>query len=367
MYVAINARVLSKPEPAGVSRYTRELLVALANRDDEISYLVFGVDTLPPELREYNCIENAKCSPPAASGLRAQFWEQVTLPRVLRHHNVDLCHSTAGVSPILADIPTVVTVHDISPITHPEWFSRRYATLYRVLTPLALKSANHVVTISNFSKSEITATYPWISGSVSSVYNGLTPIPEHATECVADVEQGSYLLFVGSINPRKNITRLLDAYAQYRDRVDNPLPLVIAGSQRDVFAAIDRPPIDNVHTLGFVSDEKRNWLYHNSTALLFPSLYEGFGLPIIEAMDCGTPVLTSDRGAMAEIAGNAAVLVDPTDVDAISSGIEQIATNSSFRRSLIESGRERATRFTWMSTAEKMVSIYRQTLDTYAD
>jgi glycosyltransferase involved in cell wall biosynthesis len=367
MRVAINARVLAKPEPAGVTRYTKQLLIALTDRDDDVKYLIFGVDTLPPELQERTCIENAECFPPAASGLRAQFWEQVTLPRVLRRYDVDLCHSTAGISPILADVPTVITVHDISPITHPEWFSRRYATLYRVLTPLALRSADHIVTISNFSKSEITTTYPWTNGAVSSIHNGLTPIPEDATDRVADIERGSYLLFVGSLNPRKNIIRLLDAYAQYRKRADNPLPLVVAGSQRNVFAATDRPPIDDVHTLGFVSDKKRNWLYHHATALLFPSLYEGFGLPIIEAMNCGTPVLTSNRGAMAEIAGDAAVLVDPTDVDAIVSGIERIATNDSLRRNLIKSGRERAEEFTWASTAKRTVSVYRQTLDTRAD
>ena len=364
MYVAINARVLAKPEPAGVSRYTKQLLIALADRNDDNKYLIFGVDTLPSELRERACIENAECYPSVSSGLRAQIWEQVTLPRALRRHDVDLCHSTAGISPVLADIPTVITVHDISPITHPEWFSWRYATLYRVLTPLALRSADHIVTISDFSKSEISTTYPWTNGSVSTVYNGLTPIPKHSTESVADVNEESYLLFVGSLNPRKNVTRLLDAYAQYWEQTGDPLPLVIAGSQRDVFAAVDRPPINDVHTLGFVSDKKRNWLYHNATALLYPSLYEGFGLPIIEAMDCGTPVLTSDRGAMAEIADDASVLIDPTDVDAIASGIKQITINNSLRRNLVESGRDRVKDFTWASTAEETISVYQQTIDT---
>lgn len=157
---------------------------------------------------------------------------------------------------------------------------------------------------------------------------------------------------------------MLDAYAQYWEQTGDPLPLVIAGSQRDVFAAVDRPPINDVHTLGFVSDKKRNWLYHNATALLYPSLYEGFGLPIIEAMDCGTPVLTSDRGAMAEIADDAAVLIDPTDVDAIASGIKQITINNSLRRNLVESGRDRVKDFTWASTAEETISVYQQTIDT---
>lgn len=363
MRVAINARVLAKPEPAGVSRYTKELLIALADRDDDVEYVIFGVETLPTELHDRPRIENAGEVPPDPSGLRVQFWEQVTLPRALRHYDVDLLHSTAGFSPVVADVPTVLTVHDISPITHPEWFSRGYATLYRALTPLALRRVDRIVTISKFSQSEITETYPWTKGKVSAVHNGLTPIPEDETERVDGLDEGAYLLFVGSLNPRKNVARLLDAYEQYRGRTDDPLPLVLAGAQRDVFAAVNRPPIDDVHALGFVPDEQRNWLYHNATALLFPSLYEGFGLPIIEAMDCGIPVLTSNIGAMAEVAGDAAMLVDPTDTDDIAAGIERLETDDDLRETLIEAGRNRVSAFTWASTAAEMIPIYRQVAD----
>jgi glycosyltransferase involved in cell wall biosynthesis len=363
MRVAINARVLAKPEPAGVSRYTRRLLAALADRDDDIDYLVFGVDELPPELGDRPNVQNTGTCPPAPAGPRVQFWEQVTLPRTLRSYDVDLLHSTAGFSPIVTDVPTVLTVHDISPITHPEWFSRGYATLYRALTPLALRRVDRIVTISRFSQSEITETYPWTKGKVSAVHNGLTPIPEDDTEPVDGLDEGEYLLFVGSLNPRKNVARLLDAYERYRGRADDPLPLVLAGSQRDVFAAVDRSPIDGVHALGFVPDEQRNWLYHNATALLFPSLYEGFGLPIVEAMDCGIPVLTSNIGAMAEVAGDAAILVDPTDTDDIAAGIERLVTDDDLRETLVEAGRNRADAFTWASTAAEMAAIYRQVAD----
>jgi glycosyltransferase involved in cell wall biosynthesis len=361
MRVAINARVLAKPEPAGVSRYTKQLLIALSNRDDDgIEYLVFGVDSLPEPVRSAPRVETAGVTPAVPSGPRVQFWEQVTLPRKLRRYDVDLLHSTAGFSPLLTDVPTILTVHDISPITHPEWFSRGYATLYRALTPFALRSADHVVTISAFSQSEIERTYPWTKGKISAVHNGLTPIPDDDTDPVDGLDADSYLLFVGSLNPRKNVSRLLDAYEQYRQQVDDPLPLVLAGSQRDVFAAVDRSPIDDVHALGFVPDAQRNWLYHHAAALLFPSLYEGFGLPIIEAMDCGIPVLTSNIGAMAEVAGDAAILVDPTDTDAIAAGIERIATDESLRSTLVDAGRERVEHFTWASTAAEMASVYRR-------
>jgi glycosyltransferase involved in cell wall biosynthesis len=363
MRVGINARVLAKPEPAGVSRYTRQLLAALADRDDGIEYLVLGVETLPPELQGRPNVECGGECPSVPTGPRVQFWEQVTLPYVLRRYDVDLLHSTAGSSPVLTNVPTVLTVHDISPVAHPEWFSREYAALYRLLTPLAVGCADHVVTISEFSRGEIAATYPWSEGKLSTVHNGLSPTTSGETEPVEGLETGAYLLFVGSLNPRKNITRLLDAYERYRERTDEPHTLVLAGPRRDVFATVDRPPVDGVRTLGFVPDAQRDWLYEHATGFIFPSLYEGFGLPILEAMDCGTPVLTSDVGAMAEVAGDAAVLVDPTDVDGIAAGIERIATDPSLRGNLAEAGRRRVEQFTWASTAAEMVSVYRRVAD----
>ncbi|MEF8973493.1 MAG: glycosyltransferase family 1 protein [Haloarcula sp.] len=358
MRVAVDARVLGKPDPAGVTRYTDSLLRALAARDDGVSYLVFGVESLPAGLRDAPAVENAGVAPPVPSGPRAQAWEQVTLPRALRRYDVDLCHATAGFAPALADVPTVWTVHDLSPITHPEWFSRGYATLYRVLTPAVLRRVDGVITISEFSKTEIERVYPHVE-NVTAVHNGVTPIPADNVSPVDSLTPGEFFLFVGSLSPRKNVSRLLEAYERYRERADDPLPLVLAGAQKDVFAATDRPPVDGVRPLGFVPDAQRNWLYHNATALLFPSLYEGFGLPILEAMSADTPVLTSDRGAMAEVAGDAAVLVDPTDPEAVADGTTRLSSDPTLRTRLAAAGRDRVEEFTWAATATGTLAVYR--------
>jgi glycosyltransferase involved in cell wall biosynthesis len=360
MLVAVDARVLGKPDPAGVTRYTESLLAALAAREDGVEYLVFGVEPrdLPASLRDDPAVENAGVAPPVPSGPRAQFWEQVTLPRTLRAYDVDLLHATAGFAPALADVPTVWTVHDLSPITHPEWFSREYAALYRVLTPLVLQRVNRVITISEFSKTEIERTYPYVE-NVTAIHNGVTPIPANDVKPVDGLTAGEFFLFVGSFSPRKNIAGLLDGYERYREHADEPVPLALAGAQNDVFAATDRPPVNDVMTLGFVPDAQRNWLYHNAIALLFPSLYEGFGLPILEALTAGTPVLTSDRGAMTEVAGDAALLVDPTDPQAICRGITQLAADESLRADLVASGRAHVAAFTWERTARETLAVYR--------
>jgi glycosyltransferase involved in cell wall biosynthesis len=362
MRVAVDARVLAKPAPAGVTRYTGSLLRALAARDDGVSYLVFGVESLPAGLRDDPTVENAGVAPPVPSGPRAQLWEQVTLPRALRRHDVDLCHATAGFAPALAGVPTVWTVHDVSPVTHPEWFSRGYAALYRTLTPLVLRRTDGVVTVSEFSKTEIEHTYPHAE-RVTAVHNGVTPVPADDVDPVDGLTPGEFFLFVGSLSPRKNVACLLEAYERYRERTSTALPLVLAGAQKDVFATRDRAPVDGVDPLGYVSDARRNWLYHAATALAFPSLYEGFGLPILEAMTADTPVLTSDRGAMAEVAGDAAFLVDPTDPRAVADGLDRLATDESLRAALVAAGRERVAGFTWAATAADTVAVYRAVAD----
>jgi glycosyltransferase involved in cell wall biosynthesis len=359
MRVGINGRALAKPEPTGVSRYSKHLLTALADRDDGIEYVVFGVESPPPSLRTCPHVETAGTPPSVSSGLRGHVWEQGILPRIVGRHDIDVLHSPAGFTPLLTDVPTVLTVHDISPVTHSEWFSRGYATLYRVVTPLALRQVDHVITISEFSKAEVVNEYPQTEHKISTVYNGINPISEANEDPVDGARENRYLLFLGAIDPRKNVARILDAYRNYRSRVSEPLTLIFAGAKRDISSAVDRPSTDGVRTLGYVSNPQRNWLYKHAKAFIFPSLYEGFGLPILEAMSIGTPVLTSNCGAMAEIAGDAALLVDPRDTDSIADGMERVATDRSLRNELSEAGKRRAAQFNWRSTAEKTAAVFR--------
>jgi len=177
--------------------------------------------------------------------------------------------------------------------------------------------SDQIITVSEFTADEIASQYQPAREKISPIYNGVTPPPSGG--CTPDEELTSewFLLFVGSINPRKNLDGLLNAYRRYRDRAANPLPLVLVGPSRDVFSSTELSLKHGVHMFGFVSDEQLGWLYRNASALVYPSLYEGFGLPILEAMSVRTPVLTSDRGAMAEVAGDAAYIADPSDPNEI--------------------------------------------------
>ena len=362
--VGINARALTKPNPGGVSRYTYNLLLALAKQstDTEIGYIVFGLDTLPEALSEYECVRSANEPTLAHSGVKAHLWEQMVLPRAIARHDLDLFHTPAGQPPLYATVPLITTIHDISPITHPEWFSGGYAALYRVLTPLAVRASTRITTVSAFAKHEIETEYPAALGKTSAIHNGFTPPRSDGTP-VEKVRDERFLLFVGAANRRKNLSTLLRSYRQYRRRVANPVSLVLAGPERDIFSEESFEPTTGVKALGFVSDSQLDWLYHHAVAFVFPSLYEGFGLPILEAMSAGTPVITSNRGAMAEVAGEAAHLVDPSRPERITDAIERVVTDNAYHRSLTEAGRDRATSFSWKWTAEQTIEVYRTVLD----
>lgn len=363
--VAVNCRVLAKPTRTGVGEYTVELLSALAARaeSDGLSYLVFGVESLPPPLSDRPAVVNADEPALAHSGPKAHLWEQFVLPRRVEDSDADLLHTPAGNAPFLGDCEKVTTVHDISPLVNPAWFSTLYATLYWVLAPGSVRASDRLITVSEFVRDELRSRYDVPSSTVHVVPNGVSTPPDGDEPTGVDVPD-RYFLFVGAHNPRKNLSTIVDAYRRYRHQVRSPAGLVLVGPPTDIFAHVDIDPVPGVQTTGYVSDEALGWFYRHALSLVFPSLYEGFGLPILEAMSAGTPVVTSNRGAMAETAGDAASLVDPTDVTAISNALVELADNERLRTDLTAAGTKRASQFSWERTAEMTARVFERTLDS---
>ena len=357
--IGINGRVLTKPVPGGVGRYTDRLLLEFKNMTAECSINVVGAkhaSDIPEQIEVDGQV-------PAHSGLRAHLWEQLSLPFKVRSRKFDVFHTPAGHPPVISGTPLVTTIHDISPITNPEWFADKYVALYRLLTPLAIRASARIITISDFARQEILERYPAARGKVVAIHNGV--IPRDLTDSVpcSQVASGEYLLFVGSVNPRKNLKGLLKAYQKYRQQAANPYPLVLVGPDDDVFAEANIPDTNGIQQLGFVSEEKLTWLYSNAALFVFPSLYEGFGLPILEAMSVRTPVVTSDRGAMAEVADDAAHLVDPTNPNAIAAGIQDVLNDGEYREALCQKGKCRSAEFSWSRTARRTLEVYREVAD----
>lgn len=293
-----------------------------------------------------------------------------SLPRLLAElpvramaDRLDLLH-VQYVAPPVRSVPVVATVHDICYEFFPEFFSRREVLQFRTAIRWTARRARRVITISENSRRDIVDAYGISPDGIDVSYLGVDlarfrPVPKAAAESTLAGYgiRRAYVLAVGNLQPRKNLTRLIDAFVDLkRRRPDLPHCLVLVGKpafrHSEVLGRVRRHGLEEqVIFTGYVPDEDLAVLYGGADVFAYPSLYEGFGLPVAEAMACGTPTLTSDRSAMPEVTGDAAVLVDPEDTRSIAAGLERILVDSDLAAALADRGVQRARAFTWDNTA----------------
>ena len=321
--VAIDARAAVRAEIGGVERVAREMARHLPR--------------LRPE--RYRVLR----PPPRLAHRRGHAWEQIVLPLVAR--GADLLYCPANLAP-LAGRRNVVVIHDVAALRHPEWYSRAYAAYQRRLLPAIARRARQVVTVSQFSRGELAVALGLDPAAVAVIPNGVdagrfTPDADPAPARAAHGLAAPYALAVGTRIARKNEPALAEA----RDRLAAlGIELVLAGSARGYMRAGAAPP---GRALGYVDDALLPGLYAGAELLLMPSLYEGFGLPCLEAMACGTPVVAASRGALPETCGDAAILVDPDDGDALAAAAVTAASDTGRRTTLRDAGLARASELTW--------------------
>jgi glycosyltransferase involved in cell wall biosynthesis len=285
----------------------------------------------------------------------------------------DVFHATNNVFPFrVRGVPTVLTIHDVTMLLFPEWHpARRLALMGRALAPAA-SAADRIVTPSHHTRADVLKLLPVDPDHVVVVPEGVdpsfTPRPESDVAmrlAPLGLRAGEYLLFLGTIEPRKNLTRLLGAMETAGSEVG---PLVLAGgygwNNAAIRSAIARlAGSGRVRALGYVPDDLRGPLLAGARAFVYPSLYEGFGLPPLEAMACGTPVLTSNVSSLPEVMGDAALFVDPEDVGAIACGLTRLWRDDALRADLRARGLRRAREFSWDRTARLMLDVYRDVLE----
>lgn len=340
MGVVANVRVLDFPL-TGVQRYTRELLARLE-----------------PD------VEPVGPSRPL-DGVRGHLWEQAVLPRRLGGR---LLWSPSNTGP-LAVGRQVVTIHDTAALDHPEWLDSRFAAWYGWLLPRLVRRVRRVIVPSGFTRDRLVEVARMRSERIAVVPNGVDPRfrPPAAAEIAATraalgIPTSSYVLSLGSMEPRKNLSALVRAWTMLQSRLPDDVWLVVAGEpgKRHVFPGVElgaMPP--RVHTTGRVADAHLPGLYGGATLFAYPALYEGFGLPPLEAMACGTPVIATRRGAAPEVLGDAALLVEP-DAEAIAVGIERVLNDEALRDGLRRTGTERAAGYTWERTADLTLRVLRE-------
>jgi len=368
--IGIDAR---KVKDYGIGSYIRELIGGIARSPESQRYRFllyvgpFDRDALPI-LPSHFEVADEESPGYSVSELTGFAW------RVFRD-KLDLFHATHYVLPPLPKTRAVVTIHDIIHLLYPQFLPSHAAHLYaRFMIRRALTRADRIITVSYNSRRDLADYYGIPSSRTDVIYNGVSSrfTPDVTEQEVARVAERHglsrpYLLFLGGEKPHKNVQNVVRAFAEARRLKQIPHSLVLAGPMPKnpgrIDALVSALDLDQaIRRTGVVPDEDLPGLYAGAAALLYPTLYEGFRLPVVEAMACGVPVLTSSTSALQEIAGGYAYLVDPMDVDAIAEGIAVLATDEKVRSDYAALGRKRALDFSWDKAAEKTLEVYEAAL-----
>jgi glycosyltransferase involved in cell wall biosynthesis len=378
MRIGIEAQRLFRANKHGMDVVALETIRHLVDAAPEHTFVVFVRPGPDPCLEPRPNLEVRR-----VDGWSYPTWEQRALPRAVRRANVDLLHCTNNTAPLRLDVPLVLTLHDVifleGATLWPQggsWYQRLGNVYRRWVVPLAARHADTVVTVSNHERGRIADRLPALGDRLAVVPNAVSDRFASVTD--ADALQavrrrynlpGEFLLFFGNTDPKKNMRRVVAAYARYAATAEAPRPLVVADYDRDRLRdhllTLGHPDlIDRIRLPGYIAHDDMPAVYSQATAFLYPSLRESFGLPILEAMACGTPVLTSTTAAMPEVAGSAALRVDPRDRDALAKGIRTLDEQPSLRRTLADRGRDRAGAFSWSRTAEELLPLYDEVAQT---
>jgi glycosyltransferase involved in cell wall biosynthesis len=333
--VAIDATDALAPSPRGWGLYARELVRALGPAADGVDVRALSARGRGPEV----------------------LWEQLGLPRALRREGAELVHAPNCFLPLRRPCPGVVTVHDLAFEVHPEDFSRRTGAKYRFFVPRAARSAERVICVSYFTRDDLCGRYGIDPAKVRVV-----PLAPALPVGTAAAPAGPYVLAVGDLRAKKNLGRLVEAWRALRaEGLEHRLVLagMDAGAGTALRAAGAGEPLE---LTGYVPQERLDALLRGASLLVHPSLYEGFGLPMAEAMARGCPVAAARATALPEVAGDAAVYFDPRDVADMAGAIRRALEDDPLRAALVERGRTRVGRLSWERTARETAAVYRELL-----
>jgi glycosyltransferase involved in cell wall biosynthesis len=369
--VAIDVR---KYHDFGIGTYIRNLVRQLARIDQVTEYVLL---CRPDDRDRVGRVVGPNFRTVVESAPPYSLQEQIRIPMALRREHVDLFHAPHYVLPPLIHCRSVVTIHDCIHLVFPQDLPGRFAHAYaKAQLWTAAHRSDRVLTVSETSKLDILRRFRVPADKVTVVYNAIdeslsTPPSDEDVERVRMRYQlkDPFALYVGNIKPHKNLERLIDAFHRLRAESQfEPLQLIIIGDEINRYQglrrAVHRHKLHkHVRFFGFVPPETLAVLYRLAGVFVFPSLYEGFGLPPLEAMYCGTPVVTSNVSSLPEVVGDAAVLVDPYDPDSIAEGMRRVLTDGDLRASLRERGQARAREFSWERSVAQIRAVYGEVMD----
>lgn len=389
MRIGIDARFLTHPQKGGFKTYTENLVSALADVDPDNQYFLY-LDRQPDQYSKIPDKPNfTNRIVPSQIPMLGMLWrEQILLPRQAQKDQLDLLHSPCLSAPLRIGCASVVTIHDVIWLS-PNRFSsgnnqpksvnlRLQDYYYRIVSHYAAKRASAILTVSEYSKSEIVQYLGLPADNIFVTYEAASCIylqvnDDHQIDILRNKFDlhSKFILSIGSADPRKNINNLLHAYAKLPRSIQEQYQLVVVWTHDFLASTMKRQVTklglsNQVRFLEWVSDEELVLLYNAASLFVFPSLYEGFGLPLVEAMACGTPVLAAEKSSIPEIVGESALLIDPNDLEDICGKIVEVLADEDLRIDLSNRGLFRVADFSWEKCARETIDIYEKAYEERA-
>lgn len=354
---------------AGIGRYAANVAHSLVKHARDVDVVLLARDGSEFEQQALpDSVTLIRCRP------TGPMWEQLQIPSILERHQVDVYHSPLFMAPIVRACRQIVTIHDVIPEKFPQQTPADFLRLHRQYSGPCLRAADAVLTVSEYSKRDITETVALDGKEVHVAYQAISEqfCTQTAQPAVDAVRRKLnlphiFVLYVGSIEPRKNTFRLIDSFAVLSQKRGD-VSLVLAGRRlfkdydAEAYAAA-QGVADRVRYLGYVADEDLPGLYASAELLAFPSGYEGFGLPVAEALACGCPVVSADNSSLPEAGGEAAVYADPEDPEAFAEAMLRLLEDADERGRRAQLGLEHVKKFTRRKFAQRLLSVYRQVLE----
>lgn len=352
----------------GIGWYTYEVVKRLVEEHPEDEFILF-FDRKPSD--EFNFGPNAKnvvLSPQARHPILFRIWFNWSVKRALKKYKPDVFFSPDGYLSLTTDVPQVPVIHDLNFEHHPEDLPDHFLTYYKTYFPKFAAIADHIITVSDYSKSDISSCYNIPEEKITSIWNGASdvfhPIDDDLKQRIRENYSGGrpYFLFVGALHPRKNLRRLIKAYQLFKtEHPSDETELVIVGAElwknagNDIL--ISEEVKSHIHFTGHLPLTELAQVMAAASVFVFVPYFEGFGIPLVEAMKAGVPILTGNRTSLPEVAGDAALLCDPFNEEDIADKMIELASNQELQKSLITKGKERAKLFSWDLTAKKVYAV----------
>lgn len=370
MRVAVNTRFLLPGKLEGIGYFTREIVRRLPDHLPEAAFLFCSDRKTTPALAAHPRVETRVVYPPARHPWLWTLWFNYALPRAAASWGADVLLHLDGYCSLRTSIPQVMVIHDIAHVHYPAEIPGRALRYYERNIPRFLRRAERVLTVSEYVREDIVREYGIAADKLSVTHNGVRPqfgpLPESVRREVREryASGQQYFFYLGAIHPRKNVARLIRAYTAYRAAGGPAVKLLLGGRLAWQTGEIERARRasdyrDDIHFLGYVDEAELPRLLGSALALVYPSLNEGFGVPLLEAMHAEVPIVTSDRSSLPEVAGQAALFVNPEDIQDLAEALRRVAVDTALTDRLVAAGRERRARYDWDSAAATVAAAVR--------